>query len=501
MTDGDTPGATSAGAPGEGGGDQPAGGDAPGAAWTRPPAVAGAFYPGDPRRLQKAIAAYLRAASVPEELPEPEAVIVAHAGYHYSGPTAAAAYRAVEALAGRVRRVVVVGPAHRVAVDGVGVSTASSWRTPLGDVPTDLSAARELVAAGLAVEADAAHAPEHSIEVQLPFLQSVLGDVTVLPLVVGRARTEHVARAIETVWTGDDCLLVISSDLSHYHDDATARVHDQRTAAAILEERTEDIGPRDACGCLPIRGALVAAHRRGLIPRRLELSTSADTSGESDRVVGYGAFALVPRSPLDEAERGWLVALARRAIAHELETGAAYPLAERDVPERLRPPGASFVTLELGDRLLGCIGSLEARRPLWQDVARNARAAAFDDPRFEPLTLDELGEATVEISVLSPLEELDAHDRQDVARQVRPGVDGVLLAAGGHRGTFLPTVWAKLPEPEAFVDQLVRKAGLPGDDWPPDARVWRYTTDEFADPPGSAGSPGSAGVETSRAQA
>ena len=467
-------------------------GTPPASTWSRPPAVAGTFYPSEPRRLQRAIAGYLRSASVPADLPEPDAVIVAHAGYHYSGPTAGAAYRAVATRAGQVRRVVVVGPAHRVAVDGVGVSTASQWRTPLGEMPTDVAVARDLVTAGLAVEADAAHGPEHSIEVQLPFLQSVLGDVTVVPLVVGRARTEDVARAIETVWTDDDCLLVISSDLSHYHDDATARARDERTATAILEERTEDIGPRDACGCLPIRGALVAAHRRGLIPRRLDLSTSADTSGDRDRVVGYGAFALVPRSPLDDAERGWLAALARRAIAHELGTGDAYPLADRDVPERLRPPGASFVTLELGDRLLGCIGSLEARRPLWQDVARNARAAAFDDPRFAPLTLAELGEATVEISVLSPLEELDAHDRHDVERQVRPGVDGVLLAAGGHRGTFLPAVWAKLPEPEAFVGQLVRKAGLPGNGWPAETRVWRYTTDEFADPPGA---------ETSRAQA
>jgi MEMO1 family protein len=455
---------------------------APGTSWVRPPAVAGSFYPADRRHLRQVIAGYLRSADVPSNLSEPRAVIVAHAGYHYSGPTAGAAYRAVAVRSGQVRRAIVVGPAHRVPVDGVGVSTAARWATPLGEVVVDVAAARALVAAGLAVEADAAHGPEHSIEVQLPFLQTVLGEVTVLPLVVGRAGTGEVARAIEAVW-GDDSLLVVSSDLSHYHDDATARAHDERTATAILEQRGDDIGPLDACGCLPIRGALVAARRRGLIPTRLDMSTSADTSGDIDRVVGYGAFALVPPSPLVDAERRWLAALARRAIEHELRTGDAYPLTDRDVPERLRPPGASFVTLELGDRLLGCIGSLEPRRPLWQDVARNARAAAFDDPRFPPLTTDELGGATVEISVLSPLEEIDADDFEDVERQVRPGIDGVLLAAGDNRGTFLPAVWAKLPEPAAFVGQLVRKAGLAGDAWPADARVWRYTTDEFVDPP------------------
>jgi AmmeMemoRadiSam system protein B/AmmeMemoRadiSam system protein A len=460
----------------------PAGGTVLGAsAWTRPPAVAGTFYPDDRRRLRQAIAGYLRQARLPPDLPEPQAVIVAHAGYHYSGTTAGAAYRAIATRAGRVNRVVVVGPAHRVAVEGVGVSTASRWRTPLGEMAVDVAAARRLVASGLAVAADAAHGPEHSVEVQLPFLQTVLGDVTVLPLVVGRARTAEVAEAIESVWTGDDTLVVASSDLSHYHDDATARVHDERTATAILEERGDDIGPRDACGCLPIRGILAAGRRRGLIPRRLDMSTSADASGDTSRVVGYGAFALVPPHPLAEQERRWLVSLARRAIAHELGTGAAYPLVDQDVPERLRPPGASFVTLENGDQLLGCIGSLEPRRPLWKDVARNARAAAFDDPRFSPLTRSELGKATVEISVLSPLEEIPAQDRQDLERRVRPGVDGVLLTAGEHRGTFLPAVWAKLPEPAAFVGQLVRKAGLTGDAWPSDARVWRYTTDEFAE--------------------
>ncbi|HEY8526057.1 MAG TPA: AmmeMemoRadiSam system protein B [Acidimicrobiales bacterium] len=461
--------------------------------WTRPPAVAGTFYPADRRRLRQAIADHLRGAALPADLSEPRAVIVAHAGYHYSGRTAAVAYRAVATRARAIRRVVVVGPAHRVAVDGpgVGVSTAARWRTPLGDVSLDTAAARRLVARGLAVEADAAHAPEHSVEVQLPFLQTVLGDVTVLPLVVGRAQTRAVAQALEAVWTGDDTLLVVSSDLSHYHDDATARRRDERTATAIIEERIEDIGPRDACGCLPIRGALAVARRRGLIPVRLDLSTSADASGDTSRVVGYGAFALVPPSPLAAGERRWLAALARRAIGHELGTGDAYPLADRDVPERLRPPRASFVCLELGDRLLGCIGSLEPRRPLWQDVARNARAAAFEDPRFGRLTPDELELATLEISVLSPLEELEARDRRDVERQVRPGVDGVLLAAGEHRGTFLPTVWAKLPDPEEFVDQLIRKAGLADGRWPEGARVWRYTTDDVVDPPAA----------TSRAQA
>ena len=461
------------------------------APWVRPPAVAGAFYPDDPGELRAAVASHVGICPPSSDtgghhavtgLPAPDALVVPHAGYVYSGGVAGAGYRAVVGRRGSLRRVVVVGPAHRVPVarPGIGVSTASAWRTPLGDAPLDTAVAASLVAAGLAVPSDDAHAPEHSLEVQVPFLQEALGGVPIVPLVVGRALTEDVAAAIDFLWDGPDVLVVASSDLSHYHEDATARARDAATAAAILEERVDDIGPYDACGALPIRGLLAAAAHRGLGPRCLAMATSADVSGDTERVVGYGAFALGPPPPLNDRDRHWLASLARRAIAHELGTGDAYPLADADVPERVRTPGASFVTLERGEELLGCIGSLEPRAPLWHDVARNARAAAFDDPRFGRITPDELEEARVEISVLSPLVEIPAADRTDVERQVRPGVDGVLLAAGDHRGTFLPAVWAKLPEPEQFVGQLVRKAGL-AEAWPAGARVWRYTTDEFTD--------------------
>jgi hypothetical protein len=463
----------------------------------RPPAVAGTFYPRDPQTLRRVVADCVDAAPLPPDLHDAEAIIAAHAGYRYSGPTAAAAYRAAAARRHELRRVVVAGPSHRLPVGGtgVGVSTADAWETPLGPVALDTEAAARLVADGLAVEADAAHAPEHSVEVQMPFVQELLGDVPVLPLVVGRAAAEDVAAAFEAVWGGPETLLVASSDLSHYQDDVTARAHDVRTATAILEGRAGDVGPQDACGCLAIQGLLLAATRRGLAPRLLGLTTSAPTSGDAERVVGYGAFAFAPPEPLADAERRWLVALARRAIEYELTTGAPYPLDDAEVPERVRVPGASFVTLERGRELLGCIGSLEPRRALWHDVALNARAAAFDDPRFAPLTAVHMAAAQVEVSVLSHLEEIPAGDPQAVEASVRPGVDGVVLEGAGRRGTFLPAVWAKLPDPDVFVDHLVQKAGLPA--WPAGARAWRYTVDVAVDvgpaSPAPAPVPGSSG--------
>jgi AmmeMemoRadiSam system protein B/AmmeMemoRadiSam system protein A len=447
----------------------------------REPAVAGVFYPAAAAELRASVDAHI-AAAPPPTAAEPKAIIAPHAGYRYSGATAGAAYRAVADRRDRVTRVVVLGPAHRVAVPGVGigVTTAGAWRTPLGDVEVDAATCRALVDDGVAVESDDAHAPEHSLEVHLPFLQRVLGPVAVVPLVVGRCAARSVADVLDRLWGGDETLVVVSSDLSHYLDDAAARRRDRRTRHAILEGRAGDIGPYDACGCVPVAGLILAALHHDVAPRTLAVATSADAAGDSRRVVGYGSFGFDYPRPLVTGERRWLLARARAAIAAELETGGAERLGDEDVPERLRLPGASFVTLELDGRLTGCIGSLESRRPLWRDVARNARAAAFADPRFDAITAADLADTEITVSVLSGLAPLPAgHD--ELVEALRPGVDGVLLESGGHRGTFLPAVWAKLPEPGDFVDHLLGKAGLAEGTWPADARAWRYTTDQFAD--------------------
>jgi AmmeMemoRadiSam system protein B/AmmeMemoRadiSam system protein A len=451
----------------------------------RPAAVAGLFYPSDPAKLRDDIARFLDTkvdaaiATGPATGPEgacPKAVIAPHAGYRYSGPTAGHAYQALAPRRGQIERVVVMGPAHRVRVAGVGLSSARAWSTPLGEMEVDVDACRSLAELPGVAEADDAHAPEHSIEVHLPFVHEVLGPVTVVPLVVGRADIDDVARVLDAVWGDETTAIVVSSDLSHYLDDATARERDRRTATAILEGRADDIGPHDACGCLPIAGLLTAAVGHGLAPRLLDLTTSADTAGDPARVVGYGSFALLPPLPLEDSDRRWLLELAARAIEHELRTGDPYPLTDTEVPEPLRAPGAAFVTLERGGELLGCIGSLDRRRALWRDVARNARGAAFEDPRFPALEGDDVDGLTIEVSVLSPLEELPAGSLEELVAALRPGVDGLVLSAGDRRGTFLPDVWEKIPDPEDFVRELVRKARW-DEPWHDDARAWRYTTE------------------------
>jgi hypothetical protein len=259
---------------------------------TRAPAVAGTFYPDDPAVLARQVDALLEATPDPSTAP-PKALVLPHAGYVYSGPVAATGYAMLRDRDEPATRVVLLGPAHYVPVRGLAASSADAWHTPLGDVPVDATArAAACDLPDVAVD-DAAHAPEHSLEVHLPFLQRVLGDrFSLVPFVVGRAEPEAVASVLDVLWGGPETVIIASSDLSHYLDHATATERDRRTASRIVAGSGDEIAFDDACGAAPIRGLLVAGARHGLSPRLLDLRNSGDTAGPRDRVVGYGAFAL-----------------------------------------------------------------------------------------------------------------------------------------------------------------------------------------------------------------
>jgi AmmeMemoRadiSam system protein B len=245
------------------------------------------FYPGSLSELRSTVEELLR--DVPQDRgPVPKAVIAPHAGYAYSGRTAAVAFQALAGL--RLERVVVLGPAHRVPVHGLALPGADAFATPLGDVPVDGEAAAALSDLPQVTIFPEAHAPEHSLEVELPFLQVLFPGVPVLPIVVGEADGEEVAEVLDRVWGGPETAIVISSDLSHYLPYDVARRVDRETADEILALE----GPlhsRQACGAGPINGLMVAARRRGMMPRLLDLRNSGDTAGDRSRVVGYGAFA------------------------------------------------------------------------------------------------------------------------------------------------------------------------------------------------------------------
>ncbi len=257
----------------------------------RPAAVAGSFYPGEAATLEGNVAALLKAAGQPAETAIPKALIVPHAGYVYSGPIAACAYARLRAAASIITRVVLLGPAHRVALRGLALPDVGGFATPLGNVEIDADAARTVSTLAHVSVRDDAHAWEHSLEVQLPFLQTILKKFKLLPLVVGDATPEDVAAVLDQVWGGPETLIVISSDLSHYLPYQDARRIDDRTVRTILAFGDAPLDHEQACGATPINGFVLAARRRGLHAQLLDLRNSGDTAGSRDRVVGYAAIA------------------------------------------------------------------------------------------------------------------------------------------------------------------------------------------------------------------
>lgn len=256
----------------------------------RPPAVAGAFYPGEADQLASEIDELLAAAK-PSSV-RPKALIVPHAGYVYSGPVAASAYAALRNLQVKPTKVVLLGPAHHVGFHGLALPSVDALRTPLGVVAVDKDLEFKVRAFPFVTDSQRAHEREHSLEVQLPFLQRVLGDFTVLPLCVGRASPHEVEQVLNAVWGGDETIIVVSSDLSHYLPYDEARSIDAETARRIAALDEGDIDGEQACGVYPLSGLLVSARDHGLHVQQLDLRNSGDTAGDKSRVVGYGAFAL-----------------------------------------------------------------------------------------------------------------------------------------------------------------------------------------------------------------
>lgn len=455
----------------------------------RQPAVAGTFYSANPEELKRSVGEMLAAARVQADTPCPKAIIAPHAGHMFSGPVAASVYARLAGGKDTISRVVLLGPSHRVGFRGIAATTAGTYRTPLGDIPLDSEAVARVAKMPGAGYLDQAHLQEHSLEVHLPFLQRMLGDFQLVPLVVGDASKEDVCGVLEALWGGPETLIVISSDLSHYHGYEEARQRDSRTSDKIVHLNA-NLSGEEACGCRPINGLLHLAGKRGLKVEQLDVRNSGDTAGPRDQVVGYGAYMILqPTERPEQAEqapesmakplRQRLIQTARESIFSAL-TSRDFSLRLEEFPESLTRERASFVTLNRQGQLRGCIGSLSAHQPLVSDVAHNARAAAFKDPRFRPLTLDEYHDVEVHISVLSPPEPMDIASREDLLRTLRPGIDGLVIEEGSQRATYLPSVWEQLADPETFVAELRRKAGLSPEGWSPSTRVFRYTTEEFS---------------------
>ncbi|MBN1283216.1 MAG: AmmeMemoRadiSam system protein B [Proteobacteria bacterium] len=448
-------------------------GDADAAKSVQQPVVAGTFYPADAKSLRSMVKGMIDMAPVKALDGELIGIIAPHAGYRYSGRVAAAAFRQ---LAGRgFTRAVVIAPSHRAHVAGAALSPFSSYRTPLGDIPIDREAVDALSGKHPWAEEDAgAFSTEHSLEVELPFLQVALGEFKLVPIIVGQAgkkRLDAIAEALEKELGDRSTIFVASSDLSHFHDYEKAQRLDSATVGIICDKSpgeflaAAEVGKAQLCGSSPVYIMKRIAEMRGASLELLEYANSGDATGDRSRVVGYASIAVTaPRSmgmPQEEA----LLSLARRTIEAHL---SGKPLPPLPGDPALAEDGAAFVTLRKNGRLRGCIGTITARGPLDRTVQEMAISAATGDPRFPPVKRDELKDISIEISVLTPPEPLPD------PMAVRVGTDGLIIEQGFARGVLLPQVPAEQGWDKAqYLEGISTKAGLPRDAWKR-AKLYRF---------------------------
>ncbi len=459
--------------------------------------LAGSWYPGDPAELKQTVQDYLSRVPAADISGTLTALISPHAGYPYSGPVAAYAYKLLQNR--KFDTVVVIAPSHRARFSGVSVYDRGGYETPLGLVPPDSDLIAALKQADSRIRHVAgAHAQEHSLEIQLPFLQTVLKDFRLVPLVMGDQSFETctwLAKALHHVIAGKPVLIVASSDLSHFHTYDEAEKLDQ-----VVQDRVADFDPEglskrlaagqcEACGGGPMITAMLAAKLLGADRTKvLRHANSGDVTGDKSRVVGYMAAAVWKAdgkqagqpearvadadTGLSEADKQTLRAIARTTI--EARLGKAPDAVDTSSPVLNEKRGA-FVTIKRQGRLRGCIGHIMAHYPLAETIRRMAGAAAFEDPRFPPLKADELADLEIEISVLTPMRKVENTD------EIQVGRDGLYMIRGRRSGLLLPQVATEYGwDRDTFLEQTCRKAGLPPDAWKDaDAQIYRFSAEIF----------------------
>jgi hypothetical protein len=444
--------------------------------------VAGGFYPADPKVLTAMMDEMLAKASMPPITDPILAVVAPHAGYQYSGPVAAYTYAALKGR--KYSRVVVIAPSHYESFDFTSIYEGDGYATPLGTVTVDKDFSRQLAKMSSTFKLSTrGHDPtsagaEHALEVQLPWLQRVLGDFQLVPIVMGDQSYENsraLGVALAKLIHGGDTLIVASSDLSHYHPYDDAEKIDHKTLKALESwdyfsmSRNFQTRVWEACGGAPIVAAMIAAERMGANQARvLKYLNSGDTAGDHSRVVGYSAdvFVKAPHRTatatpfsLSDTDKNELLALARTSVEHAVEQGHPYQ-PEPSKSEALNQELGAFVTLRINGDLRGCIGYTSAMEPLYMTVRDTATLAAQRDPRFQPVSAIELPRLSYEISVLSPLR------RVTNIEQINVGRHGLLMKNGDSEGLLLPQVPTEQKwDRHTFLEQTCVKAGMPRDCW------------------------------------
>lgn len=443
---------------------------------TKEPSVAGTFYPSDKNTLKESVEGFLSKAENSSQKGRLIAVISPHAGYIFSGQVAAYGYKNIKGS--DIKKVILIGPSHHTGFKGASVYTKGNFKTPLGNVKIN-----ERLAEGLLNEAaDVRFYPdafekEHSIEVQVPFLQTVLKDFTIVPILIGsptRQTFEHLISRLTEI-LDEKTLLIASTDLSHYHDYLTANKMDSRIISAIERLSVMDTecllrtNEAELCGGFPVLITMAVSRQAGAnVGVLFKYANSGDVTNDREKVVGYASIGLYKTLFTDEEKKG-LLDLARNAITGYVTNGKI-PEVEIKNP-KLKTDGAVFVTIKTNGSLRGCIGHIQPIMPLYQSVIKNAVDACSSDPRFPPMKKDELKDMDVEISILSPLEQV-----KDV-KNIRIGKHGLVIVKGMQRGILLPQVAKELGwDRDTFLEQICLKAGLPKGAWK-DAVLYTFTAE------------------------
>ncbi|MGC8744689.1 MAG: AmmeMemoRadiSam system protein B [Verrucomicrobiia bacterium] len=496
----------------------------------REPAVAGLFYPKSPSALTEMIDKYLKEA--PDfKISDLRGLVCPHAGYIYSGPVAAYGYK--QLIGKKYKTVILLAPSHYALFRGASVCSAALYRTPLGDVkisPKALQISQKppfipesparVQRPGWSMESsrgapeygkDTPHTWEHSDEVQVPFLQRVLKEFELIPIIVGDCDSEQAAKVLNE-FVDNETLIVASSDLSHYLPYDSARTTDNRCVKTICELDLKSIEMQEACGRIPIAILMHIAVMRGWKPQLLNYRNSGDTAGDKRAVVGYASIAFVGNAKdngqkqtansvssqekqqatlskdekpdnagsLSKEQKKFLLDLARQAVKAAATKQPLPVVDEKQLDNILKEKRACFVTLTKDGNLRGCIGHISPVEPLYKAVIENAEAAAIYDTRFEPVRADEIKQIEIEISILTEPKPLEYNSVADLLSKLRAGIDGVVLNVMGRRSTFLPQVWEQLPDKVEFLNHLSLKAGAPADAWRrPDTKVFTYQVEKF----------------------
>jgi MEMO1 family protein len=465
------------------------------------PNVAGQFYDSNPKRLASQIDEFLNTAKVQPSDKDIRILIAPHAGYIYSGWVAAYSYKAVSQLP--VNTVIIIAPSHYFGFSEAAVWKSGIFKTPLGNVAVDdVLSAQLLAATSKFVNDPKVFEQEHSLEVQIPFIQRTFPTAKIVPIIMGQSSfptCQEIAQKLnQVIGVRKDVLVVVSSDMSHFHTDQEARAMDHATLTAVEKMNAQyfwqqcHLRKMEMCGFVPVSTAMLLAQDMGLHPQILQYANSGDVTGDKNRVVGYGAVIFYKGkdaqnkttpaetgsevSPLTEQQKKRLLTIARETIEEYVRTRKTKEYQEKD-PRLLETEGA-FVTIHKKGNLRGCIGNIIGNEPLYLTVRDMAIAAAASDPRFRPVSPEELPAIDVEISVLSKPRPAKSPE------EITMGVHGVIVRRGFHQGVFLPQVatetgWTR----EEFLSELCsQKAGLPPDAWKdPRTQLDIFSADVFSE--------------------